>query len=116
MKVIVQEDKAFRMWRCTSSIVSARATEWPGATGLSHFFEHRCSAGQEIWPRQVENTSNDVTALPDWFPSAALDLMFDTGSDRIRDLAFDPKIIESERVTARKTKQPGWALGEEKAN
>ena len=72
-----------------------------GRHGLSHFFEHRCSAGQEIWPRQVENTSNDVTALPDWFPSAALDLMFDMGS---------------ESVTTRKTRQPRWALGEEKAN
>ena len=42
-------------------------------------------------------TSNDVTVYTDWFPSSALELMFDMEADRIRDLAFDPKIIESER-------------------
>jgi zinc protease len=33
----------------------------------------------------------------DWFPSSALNLMIDMEADRIRDLAFDPKMIESER-------------------
>jgi zinc protease len=42
-------------------------------------------------------TSRDVTVYTDWFPSNALELMFDMEADRIRDLAFDPKIIESER-------------------
>ena len=42
-------------------------------------------------------TSRDVTVYTDWFPSSALELMFDMEADRIPDLAFDPKIIESER-------------------
>src|ERR1039457_4375392 len=42
-------------------------------------------------------TSEDVTVYTDWFPRTALNLMFDMESDRIRDLSFDPKIIESER-------------------
>jgi len=37
------------------------------------------------------------TVYTDWFPTSALDLMFDMESDRIRDLSFDPKMIESER-------------------
>jgi zinc protease len=42
-------------------------------------------------------TSEDVTVYTDWFPASALELMMDMESDRIRDLAFDPKLIESER-------------------
>ena len=42
-------------------------------------------------------TTRDVTVYTDWFPRTALRLMFDMEADRIRDLAFDPKIIESER-------------------
>jgi zinc protease len=33
----------------------------------------------------------------EWFPRTALELIFDIESDRIRDLSFDPKKIESER-------------------
>ncbi len=43
------------------------------------------------------STGEDLTTYTDWFPSSALEMMFDLEADRIRDLAFDPKIIESER-------------------
>ena len=39
-------------------------------------------------------TTRDVTVYTDWFPSTALRLMFDMESDRIKDLSFDPAIIE----------------------
>jgi zinc protease len=42
-------------------------------------------------------TSRDITAYTNWFPNTAIEQMFDLEADRIRDLAFDPKIIESER-------------------
>ena len=42
-------------------------------------------------------TSEDVTVYTDWFPKTALELMFDMETDRMRDLAFDPKMVESER-------------------
>jgi zinc protease len=42
-------------------------------------------------------TSRDVTVYTDWFPSTALELMFDMEADRIANLNFDPKIVESER-------------------
>jgi zinc protease len=33
----------------------------------------------------------------DWFPRSALELVFDLESDRLANLSFDPKVIESER-------------------
>jgi zinc protease len=84
--------------------------EKPGTTGLSHFFEHMMFNGAKKYgPKQfdiqMENaggrnngyTTRDITVYQDWFPRTALDLMFDMEADRIRDLAFDPKLIESER-------------------
>lgn len=84
--------------------------ERSGATGMSHFFEHMMFNGAKKYgPKQFDiemernggsnnaYTSQDLTVYTDWFPSRALGLMFDMESDRIRDLAFDPKIIESER-------------------
>ena len=84
--------------------------ERPGTTGLSHFFEHMMFNGAKKYgPKQfdiqMENaggrnngyTTKDLTAYQDWFPKPSLELMFDLEADRIRDLAFDPKLIESER-------------------
>ena len=42
-------------------------------------------------------TSDDVTVYQDWFPRGALELVFDLESDRVANLAFVPKVIESER-------------------
>jgi len=41
-------------------------------------------------------TEND-TVYTDWFPASTLELIFDIESDRIANLAFDPKMIASER-------------------
>jgi zinc protease len=84
--------------------------ERPGITGISHFFEHMMFNGAEKYgPKQFDNemekaggnnnayTSQDVTVYTDWFPGTALELMFDMESDRMRALAFNPKIIDSER-------------------
>lgn len=84
--------------------------ERPGITGISHYFEHMMFNGAKKYgPKQFDiemekaggrnnaYTSNDVTVYTDWFPRSALELMFDMEADRIRDLAFDPKIVESER-------------------
>ena len=84
--------------------------ERPGATGISHFFEHMMFNGAKKYgPKQFDvemeknggnnnaYTTRDDTVYMDWFPSAMLELMFDLEADRIRDLSFDPKMIESER-------------------
>jgi zinc protease len=59
------------------------------------------SSSTSRWKRPAATnnayTNRDITAYTDWFPKSALELMFDMEADRIRDLAFDPKIVESER-------------------
>ncbi len=93
--------------------------ERPGITGISHFFEHMMFNGAKKYgPQQFDiqmekhggrnnaYTSRDLTVYTNWFPSNALELMLDLEADRIRDLAFDPQIIESERgVVANERRQ-----------
>jgi zinc protease len=110
LKVIVQEDHAIPNVSMYLFYKIGSRNERPGTTGLSHFFEHMMfngakKYGPKQFDKQMDNaggnnnayTTEDDTVYTDWFPSAALELMFDMESDRMRDLAFDPKIIESER-------------------
>jgi zinc protease len=84
--------------------------ERPGITGISHFFEHMMFKGTSTRPegefdRVMEanggsnnaNTRADVTVFEDWFPNTVTELIFDLESDRMRNLNFDPKAVESER-------------------
>ncbi|HEX8701884.1 MAG TPA: pitrilysin family protein, partial [Myxococcaceae bacterium] len=84
--------------------------ERPGITGLSHFFEHMMFNGAKKYgPGQFDSvmeaaggsnnagTSEDFTVYMEWFPRSALETIFDLEADRLANLAFDPKIIESER-------------------
>ena len=84
--------------------------EYPGITGLAHYFEHMMFNGTTKrapgeFDRQMEaaggsnnaSTSNDLTIYTDWFPSSALETIFDLEGDRMANLAFDPKVVESER-------------------
>jgi zinc protease len=110
MKVIVQEDHNIPNVAMYFFYKIGGRNERPGTTGLSHFFEHMMFNGAKKYgPKMFDKTmddnggsnnaytSSDVTVYTDWFPSSALEVMFDMEADRIRDLAFDPKIIESER-------------------
>ncbi|MCO5054952.1 pitrilysin family protein [Thermomonas sp.] len=84
--------------------------EHVGITGLAHFFEHMMFNGTSRrapgeFDRTMEaaggsnnaSTSNDLTIYTDWFPSSALETIFDLEGDRMANLAFDPKVVESER-------------------
>src|ERR1700728_3320965 len=84
--------------------------EGTGTTGLAHFFEHMMFNGTSKHPqgdfdRLMEAqgasnnayTSQDVTVYQDWFPSSALQLVFELESDRIANLAFVPEVVENER-------------------
>jgi zinc protease len=84
--------------------------EYPGITGLSHFFEHMMFKGTEDldpgeFGRIMEAaggqnnayTSNDVTVYQDWFPRSALETVFELEAERLQNLAFDPDAVESER-------------------
>ncbi len=110
LKVLIQEDHNIPNVALYFFYTIGSRNERPGITGISHFFEHMMFNGaQKYGPKQFDNemekaggnnnayTSNDVTVYTDWFPNTALELMFDMEADRMRNLAFDPKIIESER-------------------
>jgi zinc protease len=84
--------------------------EVPGITGLAHFFEHMMFNGtstrapgefdrtlEALGARNNAFTSSDVTVYQDWLPRTALRSVFEMEADRLRNLAFDPKVIESER-------------------
>ncbi len=84
--------------------------EYPGITGLSHFFEHMMFNGTSRrepgeFDRIMESnggannayTSSDVTVYTDWVPAAALEVTMDLESDRFQNLAFVPEVVESER-------------------
>lgn len=110
MKVLVQEDHSIPNVAFYIFYRIGSRNERPGTTGLSHFFEHMMFNGAKKYgPGEFDRvmeanggsnnayTSQNVTVYQDWFPRSALELIFDLEADRIRDLSFDPKVIESER-------------------
>ena len=110
MKILVQEDPAIPNVALYTFFRVGSRNEHEGITGLSHFFEHMMFNGAKKYgPGEFDKameaaggennayTSNDVTVYQDWFPNSELELIFDLESDRVRDLAFDPKVVESER-------------------
>jgi len=110
MKILFQEDHNIPNVAMYLFYRIGSRNEHPGATGVSHFFEHMMFNGAKKYgPGQFDvqmekngghnnaYTTTDDTVYQDWFPSPSLELMMDMEADRIRDLAFDPKIIESER-------------------
>jgi zinc protease len=110
MKVIVEEDHDIPNVAMYLFYKIGSRNERPGITGISHFFEHMMFNGAKKYgPKQFDvqmeksggnnnaYTTQDVTVYTNWFPRTALRLMFDMEADRIQNLAFDPKMIESER-------------------
>jgi zinc protease len=110
MQVFVLEDNSipnanmYLFWKVGSR------NEYPGITGLSHFFEHMMFNGAKKYgfkqfDRAMEAaggannayTTENSTVYTDWFPAESLELMFDLEADRISNLSFDPEVVESER-------------------
>jgi zinc protease len=84
--------------------------EYPGITGLSHFFEHMMFLGTESlepgdFDRQMEAaggannayTTRDLTVYTDWFPRSALETVFRLEADRFQNLQTHSEAVESER-------------------
>jgi zinc protease len=84
--------------------------EYPGITGLSHFFEHMMFLGTENlepgeFDKQMEAaggannayTTRDVTVYTDWFPRSALEAIFELEADRFQNLETYSDTVESER-------------------
>ena len=110
MKVLVQSDHSIPNLALYIFYRIGSRNEGPGRTGLSHFFEHMMFNGAKKYgPGELDKvmeanggsnnayTARDVTVYQDWFPHSAIDLIFDIEADRIANLSFDPKKIESER-------------------
>jgi zinc protease len=110
MKVIVWTDRDIPNIALYNWVRVGSRNEVPGITGLAHFFEHMMFNGtarrapgefDRIMEAQGGSnnafTSDDVTVYQDWIPRTALDLVFDLEADRLANLSFDPKVIDSER-------------------
>ncbi|HEY3129325.1 MAG TPA: pitrilysin family protein [Acidobacteriota bacterium] len=110
MKILVHEDHSIPNIALYIFYRIGSRNERPGTTGLSHFFEHMMFNGAKKYgPKQLDivmeaaggsnnaYTGKDATVYQDWFPPSTLELIFDIEADRIANLTFDPKMIESER-------------------
>src|SRR5215510_6163492 len=110
MKIIVEEDHSIPNVALYIFYRIGSRNERPGTTGLSHFFEHMMFNGaRKYGPKEFDEvmeaaggsnnayTNNNVTAYQDWFPRSALETIFDLEADRIQNLSFNEKMIESER-------------------
>jgi zinc protease len=110
LKVIVWPDQDIPSVSLFNFFRVGSRNERPGITGLSHFFEHMMFNGAKKYgPGQFDavmeaaggsnnaSTSEDTTIYMDWFPRSALETIFDLEADRLANLSFDPKIVESER-------------------
>ncbi|MDP9338830.1 MAG: insulinase family protein [Acidobacteriota bacterium] len=110
MKVLVQSDHNIPNVALYIFYRVGSRNERPGTTGLSHFFEHMMFNGAKKYgPGELDKameanggannayTTQNVTVYQEWFPRSALPLIFDIEADRMQNLNFDPKKIESER-------------------
>jgi zinc protease len=110
LKILVHEDHSIPTVAAYIFYKIGSRNERPGTTGLSHFFEHMMFNGAKKYgPKEFDRvmeaaggannayTDQDVTVYQNWFPPTAMQLIFDLEADRIKNLAFVPKIVESER-------------------
>ncbi len=110
LKIIVWPDHDIPNVVMYNFVRAGGRNEYPGITGLSHFFEHMMFNGTSRhapgeFDRIMEAaggsnnayTSSDVTVYQDWFPRAALDVVFRLEADRLQNLAIDPDVVETER-------------------
>ncbi len=110
LKVIVWPDQDIPNLAWYHWVRAGARNEYPGITGLSHFFEHMMFNGtSKRKPGEFDRimeanggannayTSSDVTVYTDWVPRSALELNFDLESDRFQNLAFVEEVVNSER-------------------
>ncbi len=110
MKFLVLEDNSIPNANMYLFYKVGSRNEHPGITGLSHFFEHMMFNGASKYgPKKFDNTmefnggsnnaytTEDVTVYTNWFPSSAMEVIFDLEADRIASLTIDPKMVQSER-------------------
>lgn len=110
MKILVLENSSIPNANMYFFYKVGSRNEHVGITGISHFFEHMMFNGAKKYgPKEFDRTmeanggannaytSENITAYTNWFPSSALEVIFDLEADRIAHLSFDSSMIESER-------------------
>ncbi len=110
MKIIVREDHRIPNVALYLFFRVGSRNERPGITGISHFLEHMMFNGSKAYgPQEFDRvmeknggsnnayTTRDVTVYSDWFSRRILDLVLSMEAERLRNLALDPAMVESER-------------------
>ena len=110
LKVIVWPDHDIPNVALYYFVRAGARNEYPGVTGIAHFFEHMMFNGtdsreQGEFDQEMEAaggannayTSKDVTVYMDWFPKSALEAVLELEGDRLASLAIDPDVVETER-------------------
>ena len=110
LKIIVWPDHDIPNVVLYNFVRAGGRNEYPGVTGLSHFFEHMMFLGTEtLEPGEFDRTmeaaggannaytSNDLTVYQDWFPRSALDVIFEIEADRLQNLQTYAESVEAER-------------------
>ncbi|MGB5530414.1 MAG: pitrilysin family protein, partial [Ignavibacteriaceae bacterium] len=110
MRALVLEDNSIPNVAMYFLYKVGSRNEYPGITGISHFFEHMMFNGAKKYgPKEFDRvmeanggsnnayTSQNLTVYQDWFPNQTMEVMFDLEADRIANLNFDSTKIESER-------------------
>src|ERR1044071_2144427 len=109
MKFLVVEDNSIPNANMYLFYRVGSRNEYQGITGLSHFFEHMMFNGAKKYgPKEFDRvmeynggannayTTENVTVYTNWFPTSAIETIFDLEGDRIASLSIDPKMVESE--------------------
>jgi zinc protease len=111
LKIIVWPDHDIPNVVMYNFVRAGARNEYPGITGLSHFFEHMMFLGTtNLEPGEFDRTmeaaggannaytSEDVTVYQDWFPRSALETIFELEADRFENLATVADSVNSERA------------------
>lgn len=118
LTILVHEDHSLPIVTYHQWFRVGSRDEKPGRTGLAHFFEHLMFKGTQKFPgkdfdRMIQAnggmnnafTSRDYTGYYINMPSSKLELAMDIESDRMRNLLFDPKEIQSEREVVKEERR-----------
>ena len=110
LKIIVWPDHDIPNVVMYNYVRAGGRNEYPGITGLSHFFEHMMFLGTEkMEPGEFDSTmeaaggannaytSSDLTVYQDWFPRSALEVIFEIEADRLENLQTYAESVEAER-------------------
>ena len=120
LKIIVWPDHDIPNVVVYTFVRAGGRNEFPGITGVSHFFEHMMFLGTEKRaPGEFDTTmeaagghnnaytSSDVTVYQDWFPRSALETIFELEGDRFENLAIVPDVFEGERKVVYSERRSG---------